>query len=88
MMTKLIYVLNLIVQFLMMNKFLGQNDPYWGVHILSDILTGTDWEHSGRSDSLCADSFLFKAYWITTLSSIENAFYAGSCLKSKTAVTD
>ncbi|KHJ82930.1 Innexin [Oesophagostomum dentatum] len=32
----------------MMNKFLGQNDPYWGVRILSDILTGTDWELSGN----------------------------------------
>ncbi|VDL79832.1 unnamed protein product [Nippostrongylus brasiliensis] len=48
MITKILYVINLIVQFLMMNKFLGQNDPYWGVRILSDILTGTDWEHSGN----------------------------------------
>ncbi|VDO57337.1 unnamed protein product [Haemonchus placei] len=46
--TKIIYVINLVMQFLMMNKFLGQNDPYWGVHILSDILTGTDWELSGN----------------------------------------
>ncbi|VDM77942.1 unnamed protein product [Strongylus vulgaris] len=47
-MTKISYVINLAGQFFMMNKFLGQNDPYWGVHILSDILTGTDWELSGN----------------------------------------
>ncbi|ETN72100.1 innexin-3 family protein [Necator americanus] len=46
--TKILYVINLAGQFFMMNKFLGQNDPYWGVHILSDILTGTDWELSGN----------------------------------------
>ncbi|CAJ0595909.1 unnamed protein product [Cylicocyclus nassatus] len=46
--TKIINVINLGGQFFMMNKFLGQNDPYWGVHILSDILTGTDWELSGN----------------------------------------
>ncbi|KJH46388.1 innexin-3 family protein [Dictyocaulus viviparus] len=46
--TKILYVVNLIMQFIMMNKFLGQNDPYWGAHILSDILTGTDWELSGN----------------------------------------
>ncbi|EPB66858.1 Innexin [Ancylostoma ceylanicum] len=47
--TKMLYVINLAGQFFMMNKFLGQNDPYWGIHILSDILTGTDWELSGES---------------------------------------
>ncbi|KAE9416424.1 hypothetical protein Angca_009129, partial [Angiostrongylus cantonensis] len=46
--TKILYVINLVMQFIMMNKFLGQNDPYWGIHILSDILTGTDWELSGN----------------------------------------
>ncbi|CAI4230039.1 unnamed protein product [Auanema sp. JU1783] len=46
--TKMFYVLNLIGQFLMMNKFLGQNNHWWGFHILSDILAGTDWELSGN----------------------------------------
>ncbi|EYC33438.1 hypothetical protein Y032_0002g800 [Ancylostoma ceylanicum] len=50
--TKMLYVINLAGQFFMMNKFLGQNDPYWGIHILSDILTGTDWELSGLKEHL------------------------------------
>lgn len=39
---------NSFLQFYSTNKFLGQNDPYWGMRILDDILKGTDWEHSGN----------------------------------------
>lgn len=46
--TKFIYMLNSFLQFYSTNKFLGQNDPYWGMRILDDILHGTDWEHSGN----------------------------------------
>ena len=57
--TKFLYVLNLIGQFFMMNKFLGQNDPYWGAKILSDIMTGTDWELSGIP-SASVNNYLFR----------------------------
>ncbi|CAB3407311.1 unnamed protein product [Caenorhabditis bovis] len=46
--TKVIYMTNSFLQFYSTNKFLGQNDPYWGMRILDDILHGTDWEHSGN----------------------------------------
>uniref|UniRef100_A0A8R1I9G0 Innexin n=1 Tax=Caenorhabditis japonica TaxID=281687 RepID=A0A8R1I9G0_CAEJA len=46
--TKFIYMSNSFLQFYSTNKFLGQNDPYWGMRILDDILHGTDWEHSGN----------------------------------------
>ncbi|CAI2310546.1 unnamed protein product [Caenorhabditis sp. 36 PRJEB53466] len=46
--TKLIYMTNSFLQFYSTNKFLGQNDPYWGMRILDDIVHGTDWEHSGN----------------------------------------
>ncbi|CAD6184742.1 unnamed protein product [Caenorhabditis auriculariae] len=46
--TKVLYMTNSFLQFYSTNKFLGQNDPYWGARILSDILSGTDWELSGN----------------------------------------
>ncbi|CAI5438244.1 unnamed protein product [Caenorhabditis angaria] len=46
--TKIIYMTNSFLQFYSTNKFLGQNDPYWGMRILNDILHGTDWEDSGN----------------------------------------
>jgi hypothetical protein len=46
--TKFLYLLNVIGQFLMMNQFLGQNNHAWGAHILIDIFSGRDWEASGN----------------------------------------
>ncbi|CAD5207821.1 unnamed protein product [Bursaphelenchus okinawaensis] len=46
--TKILYLLNLVGQFVMMNQFLGQNDHLWGFHILYDITIGRDWELSGN----------------------------------------
>ncbi|KAI6175590.1 Innexin [Aphelenchoides bicaudatus] len=46
--TKCLYLVNLIGQFLMMNQFLDQNNHAWGFHILNDIISGHDWEASGN----------------------------------------
>ncbi|KAI6187271.1 Innexin [Aphelenchoides besseyi] len=46
--TKFLYLLNLIGQFLMMNQFLDQNNHAWGADILRDIINGKDWETSGN----------------------------------------
>ena len=46
--TKLLYLFNVIGQFVMMNQFLGQHNYLWGAHILNDIRTGRDWELSGN----------------------------------------
>lgn len=46
--TKFLYLVNLIGQFLMMNQFLDQNNHAWGFHILTDIISGRDWEASGN----------------------------------------
>ncbi|KAI6239676.1 Innexin [Aphelenchoides fujianensis] len=46
--TKFLYLLNLVGQFLMMNQFLDQNNHLWGADILRDIINGKDWEASGN----------------------------------------
>ncbi|KAI1721619.1 innexin domain-containing protein [Ditylenchus destructor] len=53
--TKLLYMVNIVGQFLMMNQFLGQHNHAWGANILHDIIEGRDWELSGNFPriSLC-----------------------------------
>uniref|UniRef100_A0A914BW62 Innexin n=1 Tax=Acrobeloides nanus TaxID=290746 RepID=A0A914BW62_9BILA len=46
--TKLLFILNLVVQFLMMNQFLGQNDPGWGIKLARDIMNGENWAETGN----------------------------------------
>uniref|UniRef100_A0AC35UBY9 Innexin n=1 Tax=Rhabditophanes sp. KR3021 TaxID=114890 RepID=A0AC35UBY9_9BILA len=46
--TKLLFVINVIGQFYMMNFFLGQNSSTWGIKLLSDLTNGKDWDDSGN----------------------------------------
>jgi hypothetical protein len=46
--TKILYILNVIVQFLVMNEFLGQKNHMWGLQILVDLANGRVWEESGN----------------------------------------
>uniref|UniRef100_A0A914NEI7 Innexin n=1 Tax=Meloidogyne incognita TaxID=6306 RepID=A0A914NEI7_MELIC len=46
--TRFLYILNIIGQIRIMNHFLGQNTLFWGAHILSDVVSGRDWELSGN----------------------------------------
>uniref|UniRef100_A0A914V7N6 Innexin n=1 Tax=Plectus sambesii TaxID=2011161 RepID=A0A914V7N6_9BILA len=46
--TKMLYILNVAIQFLVMNDFLGQDNHLWGLQILYDLANGREWEESGN----------------------------------------
>lgn len=46
--TKILYIINVVVQFFIMNEFLGQRDHMWGFQILYDLTQGREWEESGN----------------------------------------
>ena len=46
--TKLLYVGNVVLQFVILNVFLGPQYTFWGVGILSDIWNGKEWSESGH----------------------------------------
>ena len=60
--TKLLYLFNVIGQFVMMNQFLGQNNYLWGMNILNDIRTGKDWELSGNFPRIAMCDFSVSFY--------------------------
>ncbi|KAH7727728.1 Protein EAT-5 [Aphelenchoides avenae] len=59
--TKALYVLNVVGQFLMMNQFLGQNNHIWGADILRDIINGKDWELSGNFPRIALCDFTVRS---------------------------
>ncbi|VDM96334.1 unnamed protein product [Thelazia callipaeda] len=46
--TKVLYVVNVILQFVILNAFLGPQYSFWGAGILSDIWNGKEWSESGH----------------------------------------
>ena len=46
MVTKVLYVGNVVGQFFLLNSFLGMNSGWWGYNVLSDLLAGREWEES------------------------------------------
>ncbi|KAL3119007.1 hypothetical protein niasHT_003790 [Heterodera trifolii] len=46
--TKLLYVANVFLQFVILNAFLGPQYTFWGIGILSDIWNGREWSESGH----------------------------------------
>ncbi|KAM3728303.1 Innexin unc-9 [Dirofilaria immitis] len=46
--TKVLYVINVILQFVILNAFLGPQYTFWGAGILSDIWHGKEWSESGH----------------------------------------
>ncbi|VDM14680.1 unnamed protein product [Wuchereria bancrofti] len=46
--TKFLYVINVILQFVILNAFLGPQYTLWGAGILSDIWRGKEWSESGH----------------------------------------
>jgi hypothetical protein len=46
--TKLLYVLNVVAQFVILNAFLGPQYTFWGLGILQDLIAGRAWEESGH----------------------------------------
>ncbi|KRZ79807.1 Innexin unc-9 [Trichinella papuae] len=45
---KLLYVINVVLQFYLMNHFLGTNYQFWGLEILLDIAREREWSDSGH----------------------------------------
>nr|CAD2169518.1 unnamed protein product [Meloidogyne enterolobii] len=71
--TRFLYILNIIGQIRIMNHFLGQNTLFWGAHILSDVISGRDWELSGNFPRVALCDFT-----IRTLSNIQR--YSIQCV--------
>ncbi|KAK0404378.1 hypothetical protein QR680_017430 [Steinernema hermaphroditum] len=46
--TKLMYVANVLIQFVILNAFLGPQYTFWGFGILSDLWDGREWNESGH----------------------------------------
>ncbi|CAJ0583067.1 unnamed protein product, partial [Mesorhabditis spiculigera] len=45
---KLLYVLNIFVQFAIFKMFLGTKSTFWGWEVLNDIRSGREWEETGN----------------------------------------
>jgi hypothetical protein len=45
---KLLFIVNVIVQFIILNNFLGPQYTWWGYDILKDLANGREWEQSGH----------------------------------------
>ncbi|VEL24524.1 unnamed protein product [Protopolystoma xenopodis] len=45
---KTLYLVNLIFQMFLMEKFIGTNYTFFGLGVLSDLLQGRQWFHSGN----------------------------------------
>lgn len=47
-MWQVLYVANVVLQFVILNAFLGPQYKFWGAGILSDIWHGKEWNESGH----------------------------------------
>lgn len=45
---KLLFIVNVILQFVILNNFLGPQYSWWGYDILKDLANGREWEQSGH----------------------------------------
>ncbi|KFD52086.1 hypothetical protein M513_07068, partial [Trichuris suis] len=45
---KLLFMINVLAQFLIMNRFLGTAYTFWGIQIMIDLLQGKEWSDSGH----------------------------------------
>jgi len=45
---KFIYMLQILVQFVILNNFLGTHYTFWGFEILRDLAYGLEWQESGH----------------------------------------
>ncbi|KRZ12118.1 Innexin unc-9 [Trichinella zimbabwensis] len=45
---KFLYILNVVCQFLILNRFLGAQYTFWGFEILRDLAYGREWQESGH----------------------------------------
>jgi len=45
---KVLFIINCILQFILLNAFLGTQYKYWGAEILTDLMAGRDWYETGH----------------------------------------
>lgn len=45
---KILYLLNIVGQMFMMEKFVGHNYTFYGLRVLIDLINGREWFHSGN----------------------------------------
>ncbi|OZC10843.1 Innexin [Onchocerca flexuosa] len=65
--TKVLYVVNVILQFVIMNAFLGPQYTFWGAGILSDIWSGKEWSESGHFPRVTMCDFHIASIVLTKL---------------------
>lgn len=46
--TKLLYVVNILLQYVIFNAFLGTDNSFWGWHIFTDLINGRSWKETGH----------------------------------------
>ncbi len=46
--TKILYILNVVLQFVILNSFLGSRYTFWGFEILNDLAHGREWQESSH----------------------------------------
>uniref|UniRef100_A0A0N5AC72 Innexin n=1 Tax=Syphacia muris TaxID=451379 RepID=A0A0N5AC72_9BILA len=45
---KLLFLINIILQFVLLNQFLGPQYTFWGIGIITDLFRGRHWQESGH----------------------------------------
>lgn len=45
--TKILYILNVVVQFMLLNSFFDINYAWWGFQVIRDVVQGKEWVDSG-----------------------------------------
>lgn len=58
---KLIYIVNVVGQLVLMNRFLGPSYQYWGLEILDDLLKGKEWDETGHFPRVTVCDFSVRA---------------------------
>uniref|UniRef100_A0A914WHM2 Innexin n=1 Tax=Plectus sambesii TaxID=2011161 RepID=A0A914WHM2_9BILA len=59
---KLLFIVNVILQFVILNHFLGPQYSWWGYDILRDLANGREWEQSGHFPRVSFTLCLPRAY--------------------------
>ncbi len=65
--TKLLYVVNVLAQFVILNAFLSPKYTFWGYGILNDIVNGREWQESGHFPRVTLCDFNVSYSWLFTV---------------------
>ena len=61
---KFLFIINVILQFFLLNAFLGPEYSFWGYGVLRDLANGHEWEASGAFPRVSQTFFLFLTVFI------------------------